>query len=132
MKRILFLVLWTMLISGGAHAQGAIEIYVDGHRYGSFEAYLASKRSVKGFQKDKNDLSDPTRHKLYVMSVENGMVDALSDFYQNWALARRIAPEQLQEAIAQAVADSKGPKFLIASPGKVRIMTLAPDNSVEK
>jgi hypothetical protein len=45
MIRILFLVLWIMpfLFS---QAQGALEIYVDGHKYDSFQAYLASKKAA--------------------------------------------------------------------------------------
>ena len=73
-------------------------------------------------------------HKLYVLSVENGVVGALQDFYQTWGQADLQTPQsissgQLQEAIQQAVTTSKDPKLLISEPGKVRIMALTPDKS---
>ena len=84
---------------------------------------------VKTFQVGHAKLSDSTRHKLYVLSVENGMVGALQDFYQAWGqsepqMARTITPEQLQEVLEDSVTKSKDPKLLITEPGKVRIMTL--------
>jgi hypothetical protein len=46
MKRILFLVLWIIpvLIST---ANGAVEIYVNGHKYDSLQAYQLSKKSAQ-------------------------------------------------------------------------------------
>jgi len=169
MKRILFLVLWVVPIFV-PQAQGAIEIYVNGHKYGSLQAYLASKKTtvakisfkpvsldsqqedyirkaaqqlginvdfskVKTFQVGQKSLTDRDLHKFYVLSVENGVVGALHDFYQNWGhpdfqTPNRISSEQLQEVIQQAVATSKDPKLLISELGKVRIMGLAvQDNS---
>ena len=73
-------------------------------------------------------------HRLYVLSVENGVVSALEDFYQtrgksDFQITRNISSEQLQEAIGQAVAMSKDPKLLISEPGKVRIMALTSKGS---
>ena len=45
MKRILFLVLWSIPLLG-LQAQGAIEVFVDGHKYDSFQAYLASQKTA--------------------------------------------------------------------------------------
>ena len=70
------------------------------------------------------DLSDAVLHKLYVLSVENGMVSALQDFYQALGQSNSISPEQVQEAIQQTVTTSKDPKLLISGAGKVRIMSL--------
>jgi len=84
---------------------------------------------VKTFQINKPGLSGKTMHQFYVLSVENGVVGALQDFYQSWGqtnlqLNSIISSEELQLAIQQAVATSKDPKFLISEPGKVRIMAL--------
>ncbi len=43
--RILFLVLWA-IPAHEAHAQGEIEIYVNGHKFDSLQAYLAFKKSA--------------------------------------------------------------------------------------
>lgn len=173
MKRILFLLLWLIPILGGAQAQGAtIEIYVNGHKYDSLQAYLTAKKNailqnvptpaelndqqeddirkaakklgfnvdfskVKTFQVDHQNISDTTRHKLYILSVENGVVGALQDFYQTWGqsdiqIPRKITSEQLQEAIQQAVLRSKYPKLLISEPGKMRIMALTANDSTQQ
>ena len=127
MKRILFLVLWVILVfQTPAYAQ--IEIYAHGYKYGSLQEYLASKKSAKSIQGHQKNSFDATLHELYVLSIENGVVDALQDFYGTLA-NRSIAPEQLQEAIQQAVTGSKDPKLLISEPGKVRIMTPTADDS---
>jgi len=131
MKRILFLVLW-VIFGYGPQAQGAIEIYANGHKYSSPQEYLASKKPAKIVQSHQSgitakgdpyniNLSNTTLHELYVLSIENGVVGALQDFYGTLA-SRSITPEQLQEAIQQAVTRSKDPKLLISEPGKVRIM----------
>jgi len=137
MVRILFLVLCVFPVLG-PQAQGAIEIYANGHKYDSLQAYLASKTSkVKAPQVNQKKLSGSTAlttgdidlHKFYILSVENGVAGALQDFYEtrgqpDFQMTRRISSEQLQEAIAQAVTTSKDPKLLISKPGKVRIMVL--------
>ncbi len=135
MKRILFLLLWAVLAQG-TQARGApIEIYANGHKYASFQSYLESKNPVAVPPKvSQKGLSDAALHKLYVLSVENGVAGALRDFYETRAqfdlqMAHKISSEQLQEAIAQAVAKSKDPKLLISRQGKVRIMSIFPDNS---
>ena len=128
MKRILFLLLCIPVL--GTQAQ-AIEIYVNDHKFDSLQAYTlwkksAEERSTQTVRVNQKDLSDKAWHKIYVLSVENGVVGALQDFYRSWgqAIPRKISSEQLQEAIAQAVARSKYPKFIISEPGKVRIMAL--------
>ena len=125
----MFLVLWIIPVLG-SQAQGAIEIYANGHKYDSPQAYLASKKSVKTLQVNQKNLSDTALHKLYVLSVENGVVSALQDFYQTCGESDFISPEQLQEAIQQAVTTSKDPKFLISGEGKVRIMALTARSDV--
>jgi hypothetical protein len=134
MKRILFLLLWISPVLGSQ--AWAIEIYADGHQYNSFQAYQASKKSTKAStpQVNRSGLSDATLHRFYVLSIENGMVGALQDFYQNWGqsylqMPRRISSDQLQKAIQEAVTTSKDPKLLISTPGKVRIMAMSPENS---
>lgn len=168
MKRILFLVLWIIpALSPQAH--GAIEIYVNGHKYDSIQAYLASKKTavarsspmpaslnsqqedyirkeakklgfdvdfskVKTFQVNHKDLSGKSLHKLYVLSVENGLVGALQGFYSSWGqtdlqIPRLVSSGHLQEAIQDAVTTSKDPKLLISEPGKMRIMALTTDES---
>jgi hypothetical protein len=91
-------------------------------------------KKIKTLQIDHKNLSDTSLHKLYVLSVENGMVGALQEFYQTWGqsdlpINSIISSEQLQEAIQQAVATSKDPKLLISEPGKVRIMELITEDS---
>ena len=168
MIRILFLILWILGGLGVAYAQGNVEIYVNGHKFDSFKAYLASKKNpiktvptpvaldkmqeeyirqeaqklginidfgkVKTFQVNNKSLSDKALHKLYVLSVEKGVVGALQDFYQSMGssglqIARKISTDQLQDAIAQAVTTSNDPKLVISEPGKVRIMALTTDES---
>jgi hypothetical protein len=120
MKRILFLILWVIPVLG-TQAQGAIEIYANGHKYDSPQAYLTSKKTAPVNQKE---LSDASLHKIYVLSVENGVVSALQNFYQTWGQSDFISPEQLQEVIQQEVTTSEDPKLLISGAGKVRIMSL--------
>ena len=167
MKRILFLVLWTIPLLG-PQVQAGIEIDVNGHSYDSLQAYQASKKAaalsssipaslnnqqedyirqaaqklginvdfskIKTFQVNQESLNDTTRHQLYVLSVENGVVSALQDFYHNRGqydiqMPHRISSAQLQGAIQQAVTRSKDPKLLISEPGKIRIMAISPDHS---
>jgi len=159
MLRILIFLLCVPVFAPLAH--GAIEIYVNGHKYDSMQAYLDSKKpiaarpslipvtlnkqqendirkeaqqlginvdfsKVKSIQIAHNHSYDTIRHKLDVLSVENGMVSALQDFYtQGTAPGRSITPEQLQQVIQQALTASKEPKLLISEPGKVSIMTLS-------
>jgi len=90
-------------------------------------------KKVKTFRIGRKGLTSDNLHKLYVLSVESGVVGALQDFYQTWGqsdfqMTRRISSEQLQEAIQQAMATSKDPKLLISEPGKVRIMVLTTKN----
>ncbi len=121
MMRILFLVLCVFPVLA-PQARGAVEIYANGHQYDSLQEYLASKKSAVA-PSPPEKLSDIALHKLYVLSVENGVVGALQDFYST-PVGRSITAEQLQEAIQQAVTKSKDPKLLISKPGKVRIMSL--------
>lgn len=173
MKRILFFLLWTIPVLGATQARGTtIEIFVNGHKYDSLEAYRTAKKNaviqglpspaalneqqqdyilqaakklgikvdfnkIKTYQIDHHNISNSTRHQLYVLGVENGMVGALQDFYQTWGqsdipITRRISSEQLQEAISQAVTSSKYPKLLISEPGKMRIMALTADDSTQQ
>lgn len=146
MLRILFLFLWLIPVVLGSPARGEIEIYANGHKYDSLQAYQVSKESAVAHssQESQNILSDATRHKLYVLSIENGMAGILQDFYETLdqsgpqmvhtlipgtPVSLSNTPEQLQEAIQQAVTASKDPKLLISQPGKMRIMDLTPDNS---
>ncbi|MBF0511872.1 MAG: hypothetical protein HQL13_06050 [Candidatus Omnitrophica bacterium] len=83
---------------------------------------------MKTLQVKEARISEATRHKLYVLSVENGVVRALEDFYQmhrGWGhIAQNLPVNQLEGAIQQAVTQSKSPKLLISEPGKLRIMSL--------
>ena len=133
MLRTLFLILWTIPFMASL-AEGDIEIYANGHKYNSIQAYVAAKKLAASRPAPtpvplKGNMSDATLHKLYVLSVENGVVGALQDFYQNvghsdFQITHQISSDQLQEAIQQAVTTSKDPKLLIAEPGKMRIMGL--------
>ena len=129
-------------------ANGAIEIYANGHKYNSLQEYALWKESVnnpkgKSFQASQKNLSDETLRKLYALSIENAMAGVLRNFYQTWEpseslisrtvmlgtpATRDITPEQLQKAIEQSVTVSKDPKLLISGQGKVRIMAISPDN----
>jgi hypothetical protein len=129
MLRILFLLLWTIPLLG-LQARGDIEIYAHGHKYDSLQAYQASEEHPS---KNHDNLSDATLHKLYTLSIENGMAGILQNFYQSWGLSgiqvpSRVSSDNLQEAIQQVVTASKDPKLLISEPGKMRIMGLAPES----
>lgn len=139
MKRILFLVLWIILVFA-SRAHAGIEIYANGQKYDSLKAYklfeklgvvhIPVGRSIpKSYQVGQKNLSDASWHQLYVLSVENGMAGVLRDFYQTWGQSQSIASEQLQEAIQQVVTSSKSPKLLISGPGKLRIMALSAANN---
>ena len=117
MLRILFLILWVIPFFS-LQARADIEIYAKGHKYDSLQGYLSSEKPL-GAVSPK--LSGTTPHELYVMSVENGVVAALRDFYST-PVCLSITPGQLQEAIQQAVTKSRDPKLLISKPGKLRIM----------
>lgn len=132
MMKVLFLILCFFPVVE-APAQTSVEIYANGHKYDSLQAYEASKdKTLKG---TLPALSESTMHKLYILSVEKGMVTALQNFYRTfWAgsdfyLEERIAPGQMQEAIKKAVTASQAPKLLIAGSGKVRIMTINTDET---
>jgi hypothetical protein len=153
MKRTLFFIL-SIMFALQYQAYGDIEIYADGHKYDSMEAYQESKSApvvkssadsgqAKMLKVAKKGISDLTRHKLYVMSIENGIVGVFQDFYHTWVVSghqmaitfkpktpvsRRISLAQLQDAIAKAVTSTKGPKLLITGPGKLRIMALSAAN----
>lgn len=152
MIRTLFLVL-CLILGFWPQARGtSIEIYAHGHKYDSLQAYLVSKKAAAVSSRPQKysgsteftlskaeglTTGERTLHQLYVLGVENGMVGALRDFYETrgpsaFQMTQRIYPEQLPEVIAQAVAASENPKFLISRPGKVRIMALtAQDRSSE-
>ena len=130
MLRILFfsLCFFQVVLVG---AQTNIEIFADGHRYDSFKDYQDSKKHLEVLSKQAKTatMSPATQHRLYVMSVEKGVVGALEDFYEQRSspaiqLAHRVTLDQMQEAIQEAVTSSKGPKLLISQPGKIRIMAL--------
>ncbi len=166
--RTLFFVLW-IIPALQAKAQGAVEIYANGHKYATLQSYQESKQpaavrtpqtpvsinsqqenyiqqqaqklgihvdfsKVKTYQVNQESMSNTTLHRLYVLSVENGIVGALRDFYQDHGQSifyggHKVSSQQLQEAIQQAVTTSRGPKLFISQPGKVRIMAMSTDNS---
>jgi hypothetical protein len=90
---------------------------------------------VKTLELAHDTLSESTMHRLYVLSVEKGVTGALQNFYQSFSagtdfyLGQRISSAQIQEAIKKAVTASVAPKLLISGSGKVRIMTITPDDA---
>jgi len=126
MMKALFLIL-CLFLPGAARAGTPVEIYANGHKYDSLQAYQASKAMTLDVA------SASTMRKLYVLSVEKGVAGALQNFYQTfWAgsdfyLDQRIYPDQMQEAIRKAVTATPAPKLLISESGKVRILTLDRD-----
>ena len=138
MLKILFLFLW-IIPFGASPVHGAIEIYAHGHKFDSIQEYNSWKESSVHIKKDSSskahqvNLSDATRRKLYVLSIENGMAGILQNFYQSWGqsalpVTHRISSDQLQGAIQQAVMASTDPKMLISQPGKMRIVDLGVEN----
>ena len=132
MMKVLFLILYFSLVLK-VHAQTPVEIYAKGNKYGSLQAYEASKGHPAAGQSLP---SESARHQLYVLSVEQGVVNALKGFYQTFLpsipLGRINSPDEIQEAIRKAVTASNAPKLLISQPGKVRIMTLGADDDDDK
>jgi len=168
MKRIVFLIL-TIILCLPLNARAGVEIFIDGHKYDSFQDYENSKKSVKpqlslsaadikkqqddyirqeakklGIKLDLNKIktiqikpksqSELAQHRLFVLGIENSVVGALQEFYQNWGqsdirMPKEVSVDQLQQIIEQAVSSSKEPKLLISEPGKVRIMSISADNS---
>ena len=128
MLRILFFLL--LIPNLQSQAQGAIEIYANGHKYDSIQAYqLSEKPTIKSSHSKYKGLSDSTLQQLYALSVENGVTGVLQDFYQGWErietpVVRILSSQQLQKAIQLAVTSSQDPKLLITGRGKMRIMGL--------
>ncbi len=128
MLRTLFLFSW-IIFALGAEAYGGIEIYVNGHKFTSIQAYAQWERSrTKTILVNPKIPIDQVQHKLYVLSIESGIARALKEFYQphDFSMFRRleIYPQQLQRAIQQAVTASTTPKLLIVESGKIRILDL--------
>jgi tRNA A37 N6-isopentenylltransferase MiaA len=124
MQRILLLS-FCVLVSTAAAARADIEIYANGQRYASLQAYIEAREAGE---------LDPKIHKLFVLGVENGVIEALQDFYQSRTQEdlpqiRTIPLSRLQQYLKQTISMSKDPKLVIAQPGKVRILTLAPQDS---
>ncbi|MDE2027301.1 MAG: hypothetical protein KGK03_02065 [Candidatus Omnitrophica bacterium] len=147
--RVLFLIISVFLAWAGQAR--AVEVYVGGHRYDSFQAYRAAQKAVRTAlvtaaldeqqEEYKNKVkitrfNEAQAHRLYVLGVENGMKEAAQRFFINPGAAgapaaQHISSEQLQKALEQAMGKSKGPKLLIAGPGKVRVMALAPNEQAK-
>ena len=133
MLRILFLFLWIIPVLASP-ALGAVEIYANGHKFDSIQDYTSWEESALhskalSLKDGQIKISDTTRRKLYILSIENGMAGILQNFYQTWGqsvlpVTHRISSDQLQEAIQQAVMASTDPKMLISQPGKMRIVDL--------
>ena len=124
-----------LLLGLAAWAQTPIEIYANGHKYDSLQAYKASEQPVTGhLSKVKppeitaDFLSAATMHELYGLGVEDGVFGALKDFCQA-SVSQTIAADQIEDAIRKAVTASEAPKLLISESGKVRIMTLNTDEA---
>ena len=115
-------------------ALGAVEIYANGHKFDSIQDYTSWEESALhskalSLKDGQIKISDTTRRKLYILSIENGMAGILQNFYQSWGqsalpVTHRISSDQLQGAIQQAVMASTDPKMLISQPGKMRIVDL--------
>jgi len=128
LKRTMFFLLWLFLLFS-PKAFAVVEIYANGQKYDSFEDYVASKKTHPLVQINELGITESTSHKMYVLGIENGVNEALKNFYQHWGqmdfqFAGPISKSQLQNAIKEEVTKSQNPKLLISEPGKLRIMSL--------
>lgn len=149
--KALFLIL-CLFLGPDAQAQTPVEIYANGHKYDSLQAYKTSEKPVAGNSSKAQSLSitadflsAATMHELYGLGVEEGVMGALNDFYQasligldsvhehtivlGATVGQTIAADQIEEVIRKAVSASNSPKLLISESGKFRIMSLDTDEA---
>ncbi len=102
-------------------AVGGVEIYVNGQRYESIEAYKA--RAIVSLRKTPL-LTPQTRQALDDISLEYAIDRVMTDFDQNWenpVPQFTISTAQLEERLRALVADRPEPVLLIAGPRKLRV-----------
>ncbi len=118
------LVVFLFFYSGGPGilwADKPIEIYVNGVRYESIEAYKAhaavSSREIPV-------LTPQTRRTLDNISLEYAIGRVMADFDQSWESPVpqfTISSAELEDRLRALVADRPGPVLLIAGPQKLRV-----------
>lgn len=133
MKRTAFLLLLACFYLQGP--VGALEIYVDGKKYDSFASYKASERNKAQVMPklSAKPLSEETRHRLYLLGIETGVIGAMRSFDHpngsgGYMINGVLVPQELESVLAQTVGSSEIPKLLIIEPGKLRIMALTADD----
>lgn len=102
-------------------ADKPIEIYVNGTRYESIEAYKAS--AIVSLRETPL-LTPQTRHALDHISLEYAIGRVMADFDQNWdnpVPKFTISTAQLEERLRALVADRTEPVLLILGPQKLRV-----------
>ncbi len=105
-------------------ADKPIEIYVNGARYGSIEAYKA--RAIVSLRETPPlaGLTPQTRHALDDISLEYAIGRVMADFDQNWedpVPKFTISTAQLEDRLRALVADRPELVLLIAGPQKLRV-----------
>jgi len=105
-------------------ADKLIEIYADGARYGSIEAYKASAIVSLRETPPLAGLTPQTRRALDDISLEYAIGRVMADFDQNWenpVPKFTISTAQLEDRLRALVADHRQPVLLIAGPQKLRV-----------
>lgn len=103
---------------------GGVEIYVNGVRYESIDAYKAHTMVSLRKTPPLAGLTPQTRHTLDNISLEYAIGRVMADFDQNWenpVPKFTISAAQLEERLRALVADRPEPILLILGPQKLRV-----------
>ncbi len=108
-------------VPGILWADKPIEIYANGARYESIDAYKA--HTIVPLRKTSL-LTPQTRHALDGISLEYAIGRVMADFDQNWenpVPKFTISSAQLEDRLRALVADRPEPVLLISGPQKLRV-----------
>ncbi len=108
------------LAAGLVQAAQPVEIYANGTRYDSMEAYKALKKSPQ------DDVASETKvpAALEGISLEQAIGRVMADFKQNWddpTPKFTISTLELEDRIRALAADRKEPVLLISKPQKLTV-----------
>ncbi len=120
----LFFYLGVLGVPGILWADKPIEIYANGARYESIDAYKAHTIVPLRKTPPLAGLTPQTRHALDGISLEYAIGRVMADFDQNWenpVPKFTISSAQLEDRLRALVADRPEPVLLISGPQKLRV-----------
>jgi|GEM_PF-7089411 len=132
-KKALLIVFLTLMAS---RAQAAIEVYMAGKHFNSYEDYkqnqsmpLPEQLKLKGPILEPRRaplISKEVRQKLDRVGYNKPVYHVVVDFQQNWKNPKPrfvTNADELQNAIRQSMETQQGPTLLISNPHKMRILS---------